>query len=83
MRRSLLKAALAISLGLSTPGFAQGETKPPAKGEAQQQRARYFEGRGATAEEQALYEELSQAIEAYEAESRDLRREVQLLIEKK
>ena len=83
MRRSLLKAALAISLGLSTPGFAQGETKPPAKGEAQQQRARYFEGRGATAEEQALYEELSQAIEAYEAESRDFRREVQLLIEKK
>ncbi|MBX5483850.1 MAG: tetratricopeptide repeat protein [Myxococcaceae bacterium] len=38
---------------------------------------------GRTPEEERLYEELSQAIETYENESKDFRREVQLLVEKK
>lgn len=46
-------------------------------------KTRYFEGMGRTPEEQAKLEELSRAIELYEAESREFKREVQLLVEKK
>jgi cellulose synthase operon protein C len=46
-------------------------------------RTRFFEGMGRTPDEKALLDELSAAIERYEAESKDFRREVQLLVEKK
>ncbi len=90
MRRLLRQTALAISISLGLgagpalhpTAHAQGETKPASKKD-EAKKARYFEGHGDTEEEQALYEELSRAIEHYEAESREFRREVQLLIEKK
>src|SRR6185436_9727991 len=44
---------------------------------------RYFEGMGKTPEEEKTYEEISQAIDEYETESKDFRKEVQLLVEKK
>lgn len=43
----------------------------------------FFEGMGRSHEEERLLEELSNAIERYEAEAKEFRREVQLLIEKK
>ena len=44
---------------------------------------RFLEGLGKNPAEEKIYEEISRAIEAYETESRDFRREVQLLVEKK
>src|SRR5690242_20431877 len=49
----------------------------------QKPKTRFFEGMGRTAEEERQLEELSRAIELYENESREFRKEVQLLIEKK
>ncbi|MEW5742810.1 MAG: tetratricopeptide repeat protein [Myxococcota bacterium] len=48
-------------------------------------KTRYFEGMGAgrSAQEQALLEEISRAIASYEEDSKEFRREVQLLVEKK
>ncbi len=46
-------------------------------------KTRYFEGMGKSPEEVAHLEELSKALELYEQESKDFRREVQLLVEKK
>lgn len=71
---------------------ATGETGPsqqtasPQKEDvapAQKPKTRFFEGMGRSAEEERQLEELSRAIELYEAESREFRKEVQLLIEKK
>jgi len=46
-------------------------------------KTRFFEGLGRTPEEEQGLQELSRAIEAYEAESKEFRKEVQLLVEKK
>ncbi|MDY7229010.1 tetratricopeptide repeat protein [Hyalangium rubrum] len=44
---------------------------------------RYLEGMGRTPEEEALLQDISRAMQAYEEESREYRREVQLLVERK
>ena len=46
-------------------------------------KTRFFEGMGRTEIERAQLDELTQAIAAYESESREFKREVQLLVEKK
>jgi TolA-binding protein len=46
-------------------------------------KTRYFEGMGRTETEKARLEELTRAIETYEAESKEFRHEIQLLVEKK
>lgn len=46
-------------------------------------KTKYFEGMGTSAEEKALLEEVSRALQAYEVDSREFKREVQLLVEKK
>ena len=61
-------------------GVAPGRTDVTPE---QRPKTRYFEGMGRTPEEVAKLEELSQAIALYEAESREFKREVQLLVEKK
>ncbi|MFN7130983.1 MAG: tetratricopeptide repeat protein, partial [Myxococcales bacterium] len=43
----------------------------------------YFKGLGRDSEEEREYEELSEALRAYDEQGREFRREVQLLIEKK
>ncbi len=88
-----------IALGCAASALAappKSATAPPAvpspSGEADgkkdiapgaKPKSRYFEGMGRTPEEEKLLEEISRAIEVYENESREYRREVQLLIEKK
>lgn len=64
------------------PGAAGGDRADVAPA-AQQPKTRFFEGMGRTPQEKAQLEELSRAIEQYETESRDFKREVQLLVEKK
>lgn len=44
---------------------------------------RYLEGMGRTPEEEAMLQEVSRALQSYEDEARDYRREVQLLVERK
>lgn len=46
-------------------------------------KTRYFEGMGGTADQKIQLEEISHALELYEAESKEFKREVQLLVEKK
>ncbi len=60
---------------------------PPPEGKTdaapvEKPKTRFFEGMG-TPEQTEVLEELSRAIEEYEQESRDFKREVQLLVEKK
>jgi len=55
-----------------------GDIAPPKKDMRQ-----YFEGMGRTPEEQKYLEELTAALKLYEEESREFKREVQLLVEKK
>jgi tetratricopeptide (TPR) repeat protein len=89
MTRSLPITALALALALLPPAapaqadaaLAADAKKPAVRGE--RARTRYFEGVGRSTDEQRLYQELSRSLEVYEAESREFRREVQLLIEKK
>lgn len=49
----------------------------------QKEKPRYLEGLGRTPDQQAQLEEISRALELYEAESKEFKREVQLLVEKK
>jgi cellulose synthase operon protein C len=46
-------------------------------------KSRFFEGMGTTSAEKTQLEELSSAMEAYELEAKEFKREVQLLVEKK
>ena len=64
-----------------SPGGESGAKKDVAPSEAA--KPRLFEGLGKNPQEEAQLEELSHIIEEYEAESKDFRHEVQLLIEKK
>ncbi len=80
---------IALALAWSGAAFAQADGGTPEQAQkkdvapAQKPKSRYFEGMGRTPEEVKLLEQLSAAIESYEAESKDFRKEVQLLIEKK
>jgi TolA-binding protein len=86
----------ALLLGLaSSLALAQARPAAPAAADAgvaeakadaapvARPKTRFFEGMGRTEQERAQLEELSRAIELYEAESREFKREVQLLVEKK
>ncbi len=67
--------------GFTTPdpdGGAKADVAP-----AEKAKTRYFEGMGRTPAEVAQLEELSKSLQAYEAESKEFKREVQLLVEKK
>ena len=64
------------SLGES--GSGKGDVAPATK-----PKSRFFEGMGSTPEQKAQLEELTHALELYDAESREFKREVQLLVEKK
>jgi tetratricopeptide (TPR) repeat protein len=50
---------------------------------AEAPKTRYFEGMGKTPEQRAMLEELSRALAQYEEESRDFKREIQLLVKGK
>lgn len=74
------------------PAAAAGASAPDGGGAAEAKadvvpasglRTRYFDGMGRTAEERARLEELSRAIEVYEAESTEFRRDIQLLVQRK
>lgn len=94
MRRLLLTL---LTLSALPASAAQGKAAAQQKPAAQQQKpaaearpaappkpkTRYYEGMGRTPEEEAQLQELSRALQAYEEESREYRREVQLLVEKK
>ncbi len=80
--------------GAAVPIFApspSGEkTSPDGGTEAKKDQApsekpktRFFEGMGTSPEQQAQLDELSKALEEYESESKEFKREVQLLVEKK
>jgi TolA-binding protein len=59
------------------------EAKSDAPPAPEKPKTRYYEGMGRTEQEKRLLEEVSQAMATYEEESREFKREVQLLIEKK
>lgn len=74
---------------LGTPASPSGasaeagsETKADVAPEAKA-KTRYFEGMGKTPEEMKQLEELTQALATYETESKEFKREVQLLVERK
>src|SRR5712692_2736995 len=67
---SLRATALAAAPGQASPVSA------PAK-------SRYLEGLGRTPEEEKLLEEISRAIESYEQDAKEFRRDVQVLVEKR
>ncbi len=62
---------------------AGGETSKTDVAPATKPKSRFFEGMGSTPEQKAQLDELTQALELYESESREFKREVQLLVEKK
>ncbi|HYO53806.1 tetratricopeptide repeat protein [Archangium sp.] len=82
MRRPLLLTFLTLATARAA---AQDEARPePATAAPQQQPARSrFSGLGRTPEQEKLLEELSEAVQRYEEESREYKREIQRLIEKK
>ncbi|QRN94976.1 tetratricopeptide repeat protein [Archangium violaceum] len=87
MRRPLLLTLLTLATARAA---AQDAARPEPAAEAapapapEQPRARSrFEGLGRTPEQEKLLEELSEAVQRYEEESREFRQEVQQLIERK
>ncbi|MCA2977745.1 MAG: tetratricopeptide repeat protein, partial [Myxococcaceae bacterium] len=80
--------APAADAGLATgpqmptlPPASEARSEAPA--EAPKPKTRFYEGMGRSDDEKRLLDEVSQAIAAYEEESKEFKREVQLLIEKK
>ncbi|WP_257454266.1 tetratricopeptide repeat protein [Archangium lipolyticum] len=84
MRRPLLLTLLTLATARAA---AQDAARPESAARApapEQPRARSrFEGLGRTPEQEKLLEELSEAVQRYEEESRAFRQEVQQLIERK
>jgi TolA-binding protein len=75
-------AAQETTADAGTPPQAAGGDQASAPAEARP-KTRFFEGMGRSPQEQAQLEELSRAIEAYEEDAKEFRREIQLLVEKK
>src|SRR5690349_13495083 len=73
----LIVSALALAQA-DKPGEAPLPSQEPAV-----HKPGSFEGFGRTPEEEKQLEELTEAVREYEQESRDFRREIQLLVEKK
>ena len=86
--RALFLSSLVPFLALAqapAPMAADAGTAAEAKKDvapSEKPKTRFFEGMG-EGDRRAALEELSHAIELYEAESKDFKREVQLLVEKK
>lgn len=81
MRRPLLLTLLTLATARAS---AQDVARPEPAASAQQQPApSRFSGLGRTPEQEKLLEELSEAVQRYEEESREYKREIQRLIEKK
>ncbi|HSP81987.1 MAG TPA: tetratricopeptide repeat protein [Myxococcaceae bacterium] len=78
MRRPLLLTLLTLA---TAPAAAQEEVRPQEATEAAQPPGSRFAGLGRTPEQEKLLEELSEAVQRYEEESREYRREVQRLIQ--
>ena len=80
-------AGVAIDAGVVGPQMptlsATGDAKSDAPPTPAKPVTRYYEGMGRTPEQKRMLEEVSQALQTYEEESREFKREVQLLIEKK
>jgi cellulose synthase operon protein C len=76
MRRLSLTLLLLTSLAAAAQPPAA--TPPPPKPQS-----RYMEGLGRTPEEEAMLQDVSEALRDYEEESREFRREIQLLVERK
>jgi len=76
-------AGVAVDAGVTGPQMPSAETKADAPPAPAKPATRYYEGMGRTPEQKRLLEEVSQALATYEEESREFKREVQLLIEKK
>lgn len=68
--------------GMPSMPSATGDSKADAA-PAEKPKPRFLDGLKVSADQQAQLEEISRAIELYEAESREFKREVQLLVEKK
>src|SRR4051812_47413263 len=75
--------ALLILMALLGQTDKPGEAPPPGQEPAVRHKPNSFEGFGRTPEEEQQLEEISEAVREYEQESRDFRREIQLLVEKK
>lgn len=81
MRRPLLAAWLALApLPASAQDTPSEGTPAPA---VPAPPARYLEGMGRSPEREALLQEVSRALQAYEDESREFHREVQWLVERR
>ncbi|MFY0565186.1 tetratricopeptide repeat protein [Archangium lansingense] len=82
MRRPLLLTLLTLATARAA---AQDVARPEPSAEAppQQQAPSRFSGLGRTPEHEKLLEELSEAVQRYEEESREYKREIQRLIERK
>lgn len=68
--------------GMPQMPSATGDSKADAA-PAEKPRPRFLDGLKVSPDQQAQLEEISRAIELYEAESKEFKREVQLLVEKK
>ncbi len=71
-----------VSDGGINPQMPSTDTKTDAAPVAKP-KTKYFEGMGTTPEQKEQLEELTRALELYESESKEFKREVQLLVEKK
>src|SRR5688572_25517558 len=82
-----LVPSLALAQGAAPPPAAPAPSPTaPAKTDVvptAKAPSRYLEGLGRTPDEERQLDEISRALETYENESKDFRREVQLLVEKK
>jgi cellulose synthase operon protein C len=84
MRARLLSALLWCALD----GAALAQTPDPTDAQravvtpTSRDQRRYFEGMGRNPQEEQLFQDYSRAIELYEAETKEFRREVQQLLEK-
>src|SRR5688500_3797329 len=86
--RPLLLTLLTLSAlpaAAQQPAATDASPQPPpaAAAPAQPAPSRHLEGMGRTPEEEALLKEISAALQAYEDEARDFKREIQLLVERK
>jgi TolA-binding protein len=83
MRRLLLTLLTLSALPASAQEAAAPPAPAPESAAPARPRSRYLDGLGRTPQEEAQLRELSRAIQTYEDASREYRREVQLLVEKK
>jgi len=77
------KASAAAPGSTAAPAAELSESKQDVAPEAHSKPAIGLQGLGRTPQEEKLLDEISRAVEAYEAESKEFKREVQQLVQKK